>query len=161
DTRGDGNESAQDSLNLLFRPPMFPLLLPQMMAGRTGHRVRPVPVPGGSFYQEEHPMSPPNPTPKCRRGVLLKVVIIGFALVNRIGTDILFGGKNRVCPSDQPGGFPWEATRQALALEMKPTVMTMVGNDPSGDFVIDTLHDTGADLGGIHRGAAPTLEAEV
>ncbi len=89
------------------------------------------------------------------------VAVIGFALLNRIWLDIVLGAKNALYPEYRPGGFPWEATRQARALGFDVSVVTLLGDDHAGDFVYDAFRNTGADVRGIRRVSSHTPQAEV
>ena len=93
--------------------------------------------------------------------VLPLLLIISKVVVNRVWHVERFGGKLRSCPRRSPGGFLWEALRQALALGFKVLIASARGQDAAGDFLEATLRDTGADIGGLRTAPLPTVTAEV
>jgi len=97
----------------------------------------------------------------CRNTSTITVAAIGTTRHNRIWKDITLGIKNRLYPDYQPGGFPWEATRQARALGLHVSVITMLGDDPAGDFLYDAYNSSGADIRGIRRMSSLTPTADV
>src|SRR5688572_14148275 len=91
---------------------------------------------------------------------MAKLVILGYLFRNRIWENPTFGEKNRMRPAPGPGGFPWEATRQARSLDLEVSVVSMLGSDPPGDAVLDAVRATGADVQSVRR-VPQTSEAEV
>jgi sugar/nucleoside kinase (ribokinase family) len=93
--------------------------------------------------------------------ILLPLLIIWNSVVNRIWAIDRYGGKIRTRTRRSPGGFGWEALRQALALGFKVIVATAHGLDAAGDFLESELRKAGVDLRGLRRVPRPTATAEV
>jgi sugar/nucleoside kinase (ribokinase family) len=88
-------------------------------------------------------------------------VVLGYMILNHVWRDIVLGTKNRMYPEYKPGGFPYETTRQARALGLGVSAVTMLGDDPAGDFLLDAMCNAGAAVQGIRRVSSPTPTAEV
>jgi sugar/nucleoside kinase (ribokinase family) len=93
--------------------------------------------------------------------ILPPLLIISNLVVNRVWQVDRYGGKVRSRPLRSPGGFMWEALRQAITLGFEVVAASARGQDAAGDFLEATLRDTGADISGLRAVPFPTATAEV
>jgi ribokinase len=88
-------------------------------------------------------------------------LIVSNLVVNRVWQVDRYGGKVRSRPRRSPGGFMWEALRQAVALGFEVVAASARGQDAAGDFLEATLRDSGAEISGLRTVPFPTATAEV
>jgi ribokinase len=93
--------------------------------------------------------------------ILPPLLIIWNSVVNRIWAINRYGGKIRTCTRRRPGGFGYEALRQASILGFRVIVATARGPDAAGDFLESELREAGVDLRGLRTVPRPTATAEV